>query len=435
MIDDLEQFKSGDALTAERLNALVDHIKALTDLVAAQQAQLDAVSQRPRRRPLERIYRHVGLAKITGVGTGGNAGKYLWHEQYGGASAMNDFTDGRRAAAYTDSSVAKEVNGRTDIPVGTICGLYAFEQPDKFEYFIGPFFSSGGGGGLQVKLYECDDQNPAACVIEATPAEAFVSTLSFKSGCQVGDVRWTGNNAAEISGKVWRFGAKAPSSAWAHAPVGVTYTSVPTTTIEFDNSGNTGLGGTPADIEFKLTESNECRTTNGEICGGKIVTAYGIIKGGNGIDVWWDRTTAGDELDSQSPTKKVYLKDKSNSTTAGSKHFGLNFEVAGNVPNRKVTVEGKVSGGLNNLNDVDLDYAAADAASQHQYMLALDTDAGGNKYVRVNKLNLDVLTDVKWDTSVTPAILKQTKRKLRGWFYYDNATDSTIDTPVEDTRP
>ena len=80
MIDDLEQFKSGDALTAERLNALVDHIKALTDLVAAQQAQLDAVSQRPRRRPLERIYRHVGLAKITGVGTGGNAGKYLWHE-------------------------------------------------------------------------------------------------------------------------------------------------------------------------------------------------------------------------------------------------------------------------------------------------------------------------------------------------------------------
>jgi hypothetical protein len=182
-------------------------------------------------------------------------------------------------------------------------------------------------------------------------------------------------------------------------------------------------------------ENVKACTTNGEICGGKIVTAYGIIKGGNGIDVSWDRTTAGDELDSQSPTKKVHLKDNGNSTTAGSKHFGINFTVTPDAPNKQIAVEGKVSGGLNNLNDVDLDYAAADASSQHQYMLALDTDAGGNKYVRVNKLNLDVLTDVKWDTSVTPAILKQTKRKLRGWFYYDNATDSTIDTPVEDTRP
>jgi hypothetical protein len=150
-----------------------------------------------RRDPLENKWHEycfppVTLVEITEAGAGGNAGKYKVKEVFYSGNIKTDYVAGRVLANFT-TAYAKEVNGRTDIPVGDVVPMFAYETPSGFNYVIGPFFSSGGGGGgLQVKLYECDDQNPAACVIEATPAEAFVSTLSFKSGCQVGDVRWTG---------------------------------------------------------------------------------------------------------------------------------------------------------------------------------------------------------------------------------------------------
>jgi hypothetical protein len=446
------QLPSGD-ITRDFMQKLVDTVNELTEArakIATLETELaetkkaateePAIKRSGSRDPQEAdwhqfVYPDVTIAEITEAGTGGDAGKYKVKEKYVSGGVLVDYVGGRVLTSYASaSSHAKEVNGRSDIPVGDIVQMFAKEDTTGYSYVIGPFFSTGGGGGgggLLVQLYTCEDveeYGSVSCAIDASPLEAAVSTLAFSSGCQVGDVRWTGSDASEIKGVVWTLGVKADAGQWDHTVNEDTV--VPTTTLYFKKSAD---GEYSEDvIELNLKKSNETRSTNGAWCGGQIVTVWGLIPGGNGIEVIYDQTTPGDGLESMTPVKKIHFSDRAN--TSSPKSIGIKYEMTENPggADRRIKAEAFAEAALNDLTDVDLD-AAQTFAGDNEDDVVFYWNSVTQKWQRGHIVEQEVVVDVLWDDDAGQ--LQQKKETLRVLHKTATGTYDPIETAVNCVVP
>jgi hypothetical protein len=438
------QLPSGE-ITRDFMQKLVETVNELTEAraqIASLQDELSDVKKQAseneeivkvvgERDPMEMKWHDVcfppvALVQITEAGTGGDAGKYKVKEVTYDSNIKADYAGGRVLANFT-TAYAKEVNGRPDIPVGDVVPMFAYETPSGFNYVIGPFFSTGGGGGgggLLVQLYTCEDveeYGSVSCAIDASPLEAAVSTLAFSSGCQVGDVRWTGSDASEIKGAVWTLSVIENKNGFDTNPP-----AFPATTIKF--SDGYAAGEVPdGQVVFTLAIDDETRSTNGAWCGGKIATITGTVQG-FGLAVRWDPNP--NTTDNQNPVKDIYLKDTANGGTLPNKTQGINFTVTkdpdSNGTDTKIKVEANATIPIGDLADVDPSATPAFLDTQYKYVYAWDDT--NSKWVRLKQEEITVVTNVSWDT--TTGELKQTKKTIYGFNKVSTGTDSTVDTAV-----
>jgi hypothetical protein len=244
---------------------------------------------------------------------------------------------------------------------------------------------SGSDTVLFVEHYTCDDSS-STCVLNATAAvSGSVSTLKFKSGCQVGDVRWTTSSADEVRGEVWTLAVIESAS-------GAETTTKPVTTLKFGD-GYTSGAVPDGNVVFDVVASNDERNDNGEKCGGKIVTITGTVQG-FGLMVRWDPDP--NDTTKQNPVKDIYLKDTSNGGTLPNKTQGINFTVTkdpdADGTDTKIKVEANAAIALGDLANVDLASTPVSlaAASTTRYPHALVWDNDTSTWVRCSRTETTV---------------------------------------------